>query len=217
LLSIRLGAIYALERIARDSERDHWPIVEILTAYVREKAPWPVTKSLADDLSPVDQPERAQQSGRMTFFIRPTYQPGDIQAALTVLGRRDRASEREEQRLDLRHTDLREADLRDAHLERALLTNAHLEEALLQGAHLEGAYFFNAHLESAVLEGAYLRGATLTGAFLQGAVLKNAHLEGAKFSVQTLRGAILSGAYFDHSQQEEIRRRDPKLWEEIQR
>jgi hypothetical protein len=33
-LELRLGAIYALERIARDSERDHWPIMEILTAYV---------------------------------------------------------------------------------------------------------------------------------------------------------------------------------------
>jgi hypothetical protein len=39
-LAIRLGGIYALERIARESERDHWPIMEILTAYVREHAPW---------------------------------------------------------------------------------------------------------------------------------------------------------------------------------
>jgi hypothetical protein len=35
-LELRLGGIYALERIARDSEKDHWPIMEILTAYVRE-------------------------------------------------------------------------------------------------------------------------------------------------------------------------------------
>jgi hypothetical protein len=33
----RLGGIYALERIAKDSEADHWPIMEILTAYVRKK------------------------------------------------------------------------------------------------------------------------------------------------------------------------------------
>src|SRR5215203_1562443 len=39
-LEMRLGAIYALERIARDSERDHWPIMETLTTYVREHAPW---------------------------------------------------------------------------------------------------------------------------------------------------------------------------------
>jgi len=34
-LEIRLGGIYALERIARDSERDRGPILEVLTAYVR--------------------------------------------------------------------------------------------------------------------------------------------------------------------------------------
>ena len=39
-LDVRLGAIYALERIARDSRQDHGPIMEILTAYVREHAPW---------------------------------------------------------------------------------------------------------------------------------------------------------------------------------
>src|SRR5918998_1171927 len=39
-LEIRLGGIYALERIARDSpERDYQTIVEILTAYIRENAP----------------------------------------------------------------------------------------------------------------------------------------------------------------------------------
>jgi hypothetical protein len=31
-LEVRLGGIYALERIARDSPRDHWSIIEVLTA-----------------------------------------------------------------------------------------------------------------------------------------------------------------------------------------
>ena len=38
-LEPRLGGIYALERIARDSQRDRWPIIEILSAYVRANAP----------------------------------------------------------------------------------------------------------------------------------------------------------------------------------
>src|SRR5215212_9499357 len=38
-LEVRLGGIYALERIASDSERDHWTIMEILTTYVRVHAP----------------------------------------------------------------------------------------------------------------------------------------------------------------------------------
>ena len=36
-LQIRLGGIYALERIANESEKDYWPIVKIFTAYIREK------------------------------------------------------------------------------------------------------------------------------------------------------------------------------------
>ncbi len=35
ILEIRIGAIYALERIAKDSERDHAQIMEILSAYIR--------------------------------------------------------------------------------------------------------------------------------------------------------------------------------------
>jgi hypothetical protein len=38
-IETRLGAIYSLERIAKDSPVDHWSIMEILTAYVRENAP----------------------------------------------------------------------------------------------------------------------------------------------------------------------------------
>src|SRR6185503_12659267 len=36
----RLGGIYALERLLLESEREYWPIMEVLTAYVRENAAW---------------------------------------------------------------------------------------------------------------------------------------------------------------------------------
>src|SRR4051794_33235111 len=41
-LDVRLGGIYALERIARDSADDHPQVIEVLTAYVRAHARWPV-------------------------------------------------------------------------------------------------------------------------------------------------------------------------------
>ena len=37
-LDVRIGAVYALEQIARDSAELHWPITEVLTAYLREHA-----------------------------------------------------------------------------------------------------------------------------------------------------------------------------------
>ncbi len=56
-LSTRLGGIYALERIATDSERDHWPVMEILTTYIRENAAW---KEQANELAePLPQEEAA--------------------------------------------------------------------------------------------------------------------------------------------------------------
>jgi hypothetical protein len=39
-LVVRLGGIYELERIAKDLRRNHWTIMEVLTAYVR-KTPRP--------------------------------------------------------------------------------------------------------------------------------------------------------------------------------
>lgn len=35
---IRLGGIYALERIAKDSDKDYWQVMEILSAFIRSKS-----------------------------------------------------------------------------------------------------------------------------------------------------------------------------------
>lgn len=47
-LEVRIGAIYALERIAQDSLRDHIQIMEILCAYIRENAPASSAKILPE-------------------------------------------------------------------------------------------------------------------------------------------------------------------------
>ena len=44
----RLGGIYALERLLTDSEREYWPIMEVLTAYVRENAPLTTSERSAE-------------------------------------------------------------------------------------------------------------------------------------------------------------------------
>lgn len=108
-LEIRLGGIYALERIARDSEKDHWPIMEVLTTYVRVHA---AVKTTDIDQSDFD--------GAV-----PQLAP-DIQAILTVIGRRERMFEKgKAERLNLSNTDLRAAHLEETHLEDVDLSNAH--------------------------------------------------------------------------------------------
>ena len=170
-LEIRLGGIYALERIARDSETDHWPVMEVLTAYVRENAPWKEnsspSKQVASATSDKQAPAEEEQSP-------PDDAPNprtDVQAILTVLQRRERSYEKQGQILDLRKTNLRTADLRNAHLEKAILYAAHLEKADLAQAHLEKAMLVAAHLEKADLRSAHLEGAHLLEAYLEGADL----------------------------------------------
>ena len=182
-VGVRLGGIYALERIARESRRDHWTIMEILTAYVRENAVWIQPSPLNDGvLSPNEvPPEQPREPGELLPPLR-----SDIQAVLTVLARRKRSDDRPEPAgLDLRDTDLREARLDAAHLERANLYRAHLEGAMLQ----------DTHLEDAILSGAYLNGAFLSGAHLEGADLTQAHLERALITQEQVYSARDHGAY----------------------
>jgi Pentapeptide repeats (8 copies) len=184
-LEVRLGGIYGLERIARDSERDHWPIMEVLTSYIRGRASWPPKG---------DQPLEGKQEAESNQ-LRPKLAI-DIQAVLTVLGRRNRTFEQEGQWLSLERTDLRRADLQHLHLEWAQLGEAHLEEAIFGQVHLERAGLAGAHLERAwLIAGTHLEGAGLIGAHLKDCWLIAAYLEGADFLDADLEGADFRHAH----------------------
>ena len=148
-MAIRLGGIYALERIAKDSEKDHGPIMEVLTAYVREKAP----------RQEEDIPKEAEKP------------PTDIQAILTVIGRRETTDD------NRRNNPL---DLSDTQLVLAYLVGANLSGAYLVGAILVGANLDGANLSGANLSGAIPNWATLSGATLTDAILDEAYLRWAK-------------------------------------
>jgi hypothetical protein len=60
-LEVRLGGIYALERIAHDSPKDHWTIMEILATYVRQNAPR--QPAIAADVARSDMPR--QETSRL--------------------------------------------------------------------------------------------------------------------------------------------------------
>jgi len=173
-LEVRLGGIYALEQLARTSEHEYWPIMEILTTFVREHA------SATKNQTPKEPPLR----------LAP-----DIQAALDVIGRRRHAyQDGESQRLDLRGTDLRRAHLAGAKLAGAILSEVRLEDANLAGISLEEAILRAAHLEHSNLADAKMQGAFLLNASLQGARLRNANLHGAFLGGTRFDGADLLGA-----------------------
>jgi uncharacterized protein YjbI with pentapeptide repeats len=206
-LEVRLGGIYALERIARDSEKDHGPIMEVLTAFVRLHAPAPTEKPAETKKQPAAAGQSVPGEKKPATEPAPEVKPrADIQAILTVLGRRARIYKKVgDQGLDLRRTDLRLADLQKAHLEGANLQEAHLEGADLRFAPMEGAYLEKARLEGADLKGAHLEGAGLEEARLEGADLYAAHLEGAYLKKACLEGANLMSAHLEGANLEEAR------------
>lgn len=204
----RTGAIYALERIAQEFPQEHWTIMEILTAFVRENAPIKAERKLQkqEDFMSIDlgkhrDRERRQQQANYSLVSESFKLRTDIQAALSVIGRRNFQQDRENQKLDLRNTDIRRVDLAGAKLPRidlrgsdlsgADLRDADLSEANLDGAKLIGSILYEANLFKASLRGVNLSRANLNLANLYGVNLRSANLFGASLRSANLQAANL--------------------------
>ncbi len=170
--STRIGAIYALGRIAEDSQRDHQMILDILAAFLREQTTW---------RNEGDRPQAIAE---------------DVQAALTVVCRRPQPTG-EGWRLNLRMVNLDGADLSEAHLENALLSPAQLLTVLFRNAHLPGADLKWTDLVGADLSGANLRGALLDGASITGAVCAGADFRETSWCGTRAKTSVFQGAKFD--------------------
>lgn len=235
-LHTRLGGLYALERIANDSDKDYWQVMEVLTAFVREESPWPPkqassegvasvaeipdlveTPNLVESLGQVQVAAVENESGqsvapqalsgleyvlqeqqkREEFFATLPPLRTDIQAVMTVIGRRKHRfgkGEWETRQLILQKTDLRQLQAYQANLTGIVLIGAHLEGANLVEAHLEEAVLNQAHMERAFLSGSHLERASLNQTHLEEATLSEAHLKGAKMPGVYLRRTLLHGA-----------------------
>ncbi|MCC8250198.1 pentapeptide repeat-containing protein [Saccharothrix luteola] len=169
-LQVRLGGIYALERLAHDSPRDQSTIIEVLSAFVRTNAPRPPLRPFEDASCP-DQ----------------TVSP-DVQAALTVMGRRN--GSKDEVRVNLTSVCLIRANLDGANFSGADFSGSYLSEASLVEANLAGADM-RANLGRTDMTRASLVGAKMSIAWMQNAVLYEADLTGAKMNDANLSGANL--------------------------
>ncbi|MFF0159193.1 pentapeptide repeat-containing protein [Streptomyces sp. NPDC005263] len=194
-LDIRLGGIYALQRIMQDSARDQPTVVSVLAAFVQRHA-GSSTKSLK---------ESADENSD-------SYSPAaDVKAAIAMLARRrpDRDSGTV---IDLSKSDFR--GLSFTGKAPIKLPGAQLDHADLRWADLSGWYslvtpravdlrkvsLLYANLEEASLERANLSGADLSGAHFSVAVLEHANLRGADMTC--------AGGVFDEETQEEVQRTD---------
>jgi len=173
-LEIRLGGVYALARIARTSERDHWPAMQVLCARLRE-----ATK----DRGPA------------------TPLPAEAQAILDVLGTRSHHFETAGQLLNFTGANLAGADLSGCHFAGARFQDANLRQTNLSRGHLAGASFAGADLEEASLRGADCSEANFVASNLQHSTLRDCILRkaivfGTNFDGASLFGTDLSGALY---------------------
>jgi len=186
-IEVRLGAIYTLERIAKDSEKDQWTIMEVITAFVRENAPVKKEDKSQNKKSFIDEFLNTQNNKETEELPKLRL---DIQACLTVIGGREHPDPKNK-RLDLSNINISKANLIGANLTKAVLTRANLSEAYLTGANLSGAYLAEANLTGAYLLRAKLAEADLTKAVLTKAVLTEAVLFRASLTEADLIGAFL--------------------------
>ncbi|WP_148088185.1 pentapeptide repeat-containing protein [Couchioplanes caeruleus] len=184
-LTERLGGIYALEHLMTESEREHPTVVEVLAAFVRDQTIGLKRTAPTPDVDGVvyDPPDGYDWPSPTT----------DVQAALTVLGRRPHRQETRP--IDLTGAGLYYADLRGARLVKANLYQARLVDAALTHAYLQDATLIRATLTGANLVYARLHGADLHEAVIDQALLLEVDLRHANLSSASVKGARMRRAF----------------------
>jgi Pentapeptide repeats (8 copies) len=174
-IEVRLGGIYSLERIAKDSPKDHWVIMEVLSAFVREKSP---------------------------TYASP---PIDIKAAVTAIVRRNMSQAPQGQQLDLTRSKLNGMNLDGVNLVGANLSYIKLAGSSLMSADFSGADLNYANLCDANLSRAKLIQANLTTARLCRANLTAADLYDTNLSETDLSEANFDNANLNKATLLEVR------------
>lgn len=191
-VTVRIGGIFALGRIARESKTDHWPIMEILTAYLRDRSS---TLKSADGKLPTRSILTSCgvcNSGTSVAVQAAPETAADVEAVVEVLRQRKSNYESCDQRLNLEQVSLRGVNFSGADLRHARFMGSNLQGARMYRAHLEGADFSGATLCGADFTEAYLDGANLIGSDLQRAILIGADLKRTMTHSANLLGANLT-------------------------
>ncbi len=171
VLSVRLGGIYALERLAAEHpEQYHIQIMQLFCAFVRHPT--------VDERE--KQEQRALEAASASKDLPSSVQArADVQAVMTAIGTRDKTRINIE-RASKYTLNLSLADLRGAHL-----ADADLSHARFYGVVLSDAFLVDANLSSAFLMESNLSRATMWGTVMSDSILYDAVLSGTDFSQTT--------------------------------
>ncbi|MEM1307924.1 MAG: pentapeptide repeat-containing protein [Cyanobacteria bacterium P01_H01_bin.153] len=166
-LTVRVGAIYAFERIAKDSLKDHWTVMEVLMSFITEKC---------------SHRNSTSQNNNNDF-------PRDVQAAILVIGRRRIEFDHLGAIIRLNKVQLSGSifsylDFSNAHFIWSDLSNVNFFMV-----NLKGANFYRSKLNKAVFYKASLYNSELIESDLRGADFRECDLTGAKLNRANLREA----------------------------
>lgn len=167
--SVRMGAIYSLERVARDSAQDHSVVMEVVASYIRDQS----HIVNGEDISQRPYPGR------------------DIHAAITVLDRLNLIE-------NAPCICLINVDLRGVDFANKKFNNSDLARSNLSGyeTNLFHVSLRNANCYRTNLSGTQLKQADLSGARIEQANLSEARMKDCNLAEADLRKADLRGAKY---------------------
>lgn len=178
-IGTRIHAIYKLKKIYEANAYFRPIIMEIMTAFLRERWPYP----------------RKNNEVINDGFFDPF--PIDKKAILDVIGSRSsEAIEKDVEKfryLDLRRLDLSAASTELRNLKMADLAYSNLQDSYWKSMNLEGSYFINSTLDRAKFFDVNLKNAYFDGASCLSADFKNSDVEGASFDGAKLDNANFTG------------------------
>lgn len=220
-LEVRVGAIYALERIAKDSARDYWAIIETLATYVRQESLQRRKKDeqIVAEIKTARSEEDAQGAPSAEKMEEHELQIGvDIEAILTIFGRRTNEEVEKfysKERIitaygvklnrlqwyggnfdyvDFSASSLKGVLFRSVTFKKSKFVQADLSESRLESVTLDDANCSGASFENSVFRESSAKDVNFQQANIKQADLTNAKLQSADFSHADLEGVKLEGA-----------------------
>ncbi|MBE8477484.1 pentapeptide repeat-containing protein [Streptomyces justiciae] len=176
-LDVRLGGIYALERIMRDSPRDQPTITSVLSSYMHTHC------------------VRSKQ-------LEETTTPEDLKAAASVIANRKKGVGDESQ-VNWSRCSIVDASMKNAFLAEADLSRSHLSAVTLsgdmRGINLEGASLHDVNMEHVNFQNAWMVDVHLSGdCYISNWDLTGAQLDGFKVD-RVANGTVFQSMNFSNT------------------
>jgi hypothetical protein len=206
---VRIAGIYGLERIARDSSRDHWPIMEILCRYVRQNHS---TTNVQPSLD----------STHLVKWLKSLPEPPfDLEAAMTAIGRRSREKvslERDlRNQLETEIKERRQITGKDENEEAERAFNEVDESFRLNfdGSNLRNLKLWHCDFGHGLFRKCNMEGVVFWGCNLSDAKFSDSVLSGGIFVDCCLDRAIFSNNDLSHAQLSRVSLRDTRFYEGV--